>query len=171
VIDLRQETATAQLLSPRKGSTRIVTIGNRLADRGDLFVMRRLLLARSIDTELGLDLSKSALGAFECKGEFARLQSDQDIPDAHFAAELDRHVDDDACDLTADTSLVGGDQSSRQVDASFDADSLQRCRFNPDASSATSAPAAISRSVGLTRRGVASESHGSAGQCEGRQHN
>ncbi len=110
VIDLRQEAAAVELLGARIRRARVVPIGCGLANRRDLLVRRRLAILRSLEADLGFDLTQRALGALERELELPRLQSHQDVAGANFRTKLDKNLANDPGDLTADLGLIGREQ-------------------------------------------------------------
>ena len=88
-------------------AARIVAIGNRLADRRDLVVGRRLLVLTAIDAELRFDLAQRAFGAVERELQLARFEPDEHVAGPDLGAELHADFADDAGDLAADLRLSG----------------------------------------------------------------
>jgi hypothetical protein len=100
--------------------SRIVAIGRCGSDRSNLVVCVNLIRSRGIDAQLGLRLPHRTFCTLESEVQLDRVQTNQRLAGCNFLADFNQHIDDFPGNLAANASLIWRNQSSRQVNRTFD---------------------------------------------------
>ena len=150
-VHLRHQAAAVQLLGALERVPRVIAIGDCLPHRRDLFVGRRLPIARPVDPKLRLDLAKLALGAVERELQFLRLDAHEHVSGADLGSELHRYIADPACHFAADLRLIGREQCAGEVHLPLDGHPLHGGGLDGDHAATTAAAAATTPSTARGR--------------------